>query len=279
MKMKRKEFIKSIALGSVAIPAFKKGAHQRPVDGSSLRSQIGLASYTLRKFSLDRVIECMQTLGLANLALKSMHMPLEAKNADLEEIANKVSKSGLRLYGAGVISMKTAAEVENAFRYAIATGIETIIGVPNHDLLDLVNEKVIETNVKVAIHNHGPGDDLYPIPSVIMRKIRHLDKRVGICHDIGHTIRFGKDHLEETRACEDRLYDVHLKDVNEASADGHSVEIGRGIIDIPAFIELLEENEYQGVLGLEYEKDEDDPFSGLAESVGYTRGIIDMLSR
>jgi sugar phosphate isomerase/epimerase len=70
---------------------------------------------------------------------------------------------------------------------------------------------------------------------------------------------------------------VHLKDVNKAEAEGSSVEMGRGVIDIAAFIRSLQSIDYQGVLGLEYEKDADDPIAGLAESVGYARAVLGML--
>jgi sugar phosphate isomerase/epimerase len=55
---------------------------------------------------------------------------------------------------------------------------------------------------------------------------------------------------------------------------GYSVEIGRGIIDFPAFVNMLREVNYTGVCSLEHEKNMDNPFMGIAESIGYFRGII-----
>jgi Sugar phosphate isomerases/epimerases len=180
------------------------------------------------------------------------------------------------LYGAGVIYMKNAKEVESAFNYASYAGLEMIIGVPNHDLLPLVNEQVKKHNIKLAIHNHGPGDDLYASPSDVYAKIKDLDNRIGLCIDIGHVKRIGQDPVAMIQKYKDRLYDMHIKDVNKAEADGASVEVGRGIIDIPNVIKALKKINYQGCVGFEYEKDGDDPVPGLAESVGYVRGIIKM---
>ncbi len=76
----------------------------------------------------------------------------------------------------------------------------------------------------------------------------------------------------------DRLLDVHIKDVSEAAAKGHGVEIGRGVIDIPKFLKTLVEIKYSGIVSFEYEKDADDPLAGLAESVGYVRGVLAAIS-
>ncbi|NND32089.1 MAG: sugar phosphate isomerase/epimerase [Saprospiraceae bacterium] len=279
MKISRSSFLQLLASGAVA-PAIAYVPF-RKIDTLSiepaLNDALGMASYTLRKFTIDEVISVVNKLGIKHLALKSMHMPLDSSDADIQSIATKVRNAGIDLYGAGVIYMKTADEVRNAFRYAKAASIGTIIGVPNHELLPLSNELVQQYDIKLAIHNHGPGDELYPSPQSIMDRIKDLDDRVGVCLDIGHAVRIGLDVATETKRCAGRLYDVHLKDVNVAAAEGGSVEMGRGILDIPTFLKTLKSIDYQGVLGLEYEKDADDPMLGLAESVGFARGVMRMI--
>jgi sugar phosphate isomerase/epimerase len=278
MEISRKSFIQlvgaSLAGSPVLLNTSLSGRSTKPV--ADLSAQLGLASYTLRSFSLDKVIETLKKLDIKHVALKSMHLPLESSDDEIMKVAEKVRSNGLDLYGAGVIYMKTADEVDNAFRYAKAAGVKTIIGVPNHELLSQTNELVKKYNIKLAIHNHGPGDEMYPSPETIMNKIANLDTRIGVCLDIGHAVRIGLDPSTEARRCGNRLYDIHLKDVNVAAAEGGSVEMGRGIIDLPAFLKTLSKIKYQGVLGLEYEKDGDDPFMGLAESVGYSRGLMAM---
>jgi sugar phosphate isomerase/epimerase len=170
--------------------------------------------------------------------------------------------------------MKSAQEVEAAFKYASLAGLEMIIGVPNHDLLPLVNEQVKKHNIKLAIHNHGPGDDLYKSPADVYAKVKDLDKRIGLCIDIGHVVRIGQDPVPMIEKYKDRLYDMHMKDVDKAVDDGTSVEIGRGVIDIPKVIQALKKISYQGFVAFEYEKDADDPVMGLAESVGFVRGVM-----
>ncbi|MEO5599365.1 MAG: sugar phosphate isomerase/epimerase [Cyclobacteriaceae bacterium] len=281
MSITRNQFLKVLSLSATAsltnISGFSAKAdshrHQVKTDGNLT---LGLASYTLRKMNLDEVIKICQRLGLTSLALKSMHMPLESSADDIKSMAEKIRNAGLRLYGAGVIYMKTAQEVETAFSYAAHAGLEMIIGVPNHDLLPLVNEQVKKYNIKLAIHNHGPGDDLYKSPADVYTKVKSLDRRIGLCIDIGHVVRIGQDPVPMIEKYKDRLYDMHLKDVDKAEANGTSVEIGRGVIDIPKVIQALNKIKYQGCMALEYEKDDDDPVPGLAESVGYVRGVVKM---
>ena len=280
MKISRNSFLQLLASGAGVAPALAFLPLEKLGERSAtfgMGDALGMASYTLRKFPIDEVISVVNRLGIKHLALKSMHLPLESSDDEIKAITAKVREAGINLYGAGVIYMKTTEEVKNAFRYASAAEISTIIGVPNHEFLPLVNDLVKKHDIKLAIHNHGPGDKLYPSPESIMDKIKDLDERVGVCLDIGHAVRIGLDVATETKRCASRLYDVHLKDVNVAAAEGGSVEMGRGVLDIPTFLKTLKSVNYQGVLGLEYEKDGDDPMLGLAESVGFARGVMRMI--
>jgi len=284
MQYSRNSFLKTLGLGgllatSSVLPAstFKDilGANHVGLEARSLT--LGLASYSTRKFSLDETLAMANRLNLKHIALKSMHMPLESSEEDIKTITAKFDDAGISLYGAGVIYMKTAQEVEDAFRYAKAAKIKVIIGVPNHDLLHLVEMKVKETNIKLAIHNHGPGDEVYPTPEVVYNKIKMLDSRIGLCIDVGHVQRLGLDPVKNIKKYADRLYDVHLKDVDKSEADGKSVEFGRGVLDIPAVLKALKGIKYTGVMAMEFEKDTDDVFAGLAECVGYVNGSLDAM--
>ncbi len=85
--------------------------------------------------------------------------------------------------------MHDEADVKQAFEYAKAAGMRIIVGMPEPDLLPLVNEKVQQYNIRVAIHNHGPDVKIFRTPGEIYEKIQDLDRRVGLCMDIGHTMR------------------------------------------------------------------------------------------
>ena len=235
---------------------------------------LGLASYTLRKFDLDQTLAMTKRVGLTHICLKSFHLPLDATAEQIAAAVAKVKQAGLDLYGGGVITMKTDKDVNQAFEYAKAAGMRTIVGAPIPDVLPLVNEKVKQFDIEVAIHNHGPGDKVYPTPESIYQKVERCDPRIGLCIDIGHTLRIGADPVVDAERFADRLLDLHIKDVSAAAPEGQTVEIGRGVIDIPALLRTLIKVKYSRVASFEHEKDENDPLAGLAESVGYIRGAL-----
>ena len=97
---------------------------------------------------------------------------------------------------------------------------------------------------------------------------------MGVCIDVGHTVRIGEDPVEAIHECADRLYDFHMKDETEATAKGKPVPVGCGVIDIVGVLKALKEIQYGYNIGLEYEEKENDPMPGVIESFGYMRGVL-----
>ncbi len=236
--------------------------------------QLGMASYTFREFPMEQAIAMTKRLGVKRISFKDVHLKLDSTPAQIRAAVAKVKEAGLDLYAGGVIYMRSEAEVNQAFEYAKLAGMGIIVGVPNHDLLELVNKKVKEYNIRVAVHNHGPTDKVYPTPESAYEKIRNLDSRIGLCIDVGHTQRSGIDPSVPALKYADRLYDVHIKDVTAATAEGTTLEMGRGMVDFPRFFRTLVKINYKGTVALEYEKDPKDPLPGAAESIGYERGLL-----
>jgi sugar phosphate isomerase/epimerase len=218
-----------------------------------------------------------QRVGLKAICLKSFHLPLDATAEEIATAVDKVTQAGLVLYGGGVIGMKSEVQVNQAFEYARTAGMIRIIAAPTEETLPLIHEKVQEYDIQVCIHNHGPGDKEFPTPDVAYEKIKNYDARLGLCHDIGHTLRYGADPIALTERCADRMYDVHIKDVTAAAKEGHACPCGRGVLDLPAMLRTLIKVRYEGYLAFEYEQEPNDPLPGLAESVGYIRGVMDAL--
>jgi sugar phosphate isomerase/epimerase len=235
---------------------------------------LGLASYTFRKFTTEQTLAMTKRLGLKFIGFKDFHMPLNSTPEQIQATVAKVKEAGLFLYACGVIYMKTEAQVQQAFDYAKAAGVKMIVGVPNYELLALVEKKVKEYDIKVAVHNHGADFPLYPSPAIVYEKVKDLDKRIGLCIDVGHAQRAGIDPSEAVEKFADRLLDLHLKDESSATTEGTTVEMGRGVIDLVKLMRTLEKIGYSNIASFEFEKDESDPLAGVAESVGYTRGIL-----
>jgi len=245
-----------------------------PHPGSPILFHLGLASYTCRKLDLDKTLAVTRRVGLDRICLKSFHLPLDATPDAITALAEKVKAAGIALYGGGVITMKTEREVTHAFDYAKTAGMTLITAAPTPEILPVVDEKIKTYDIQVAIHNHGPGDRFFPTPESVYEKVHGLDPRIGLCIDIGHTVRVGADLVGSVRRCADRLFDLHIKDVTAATPEGKGTPLGRGIIDIPGLVRTLIEVKFKGVAAFEYEEQPDDPLPGLAESVGYMRGVM-----
>jgi sugar phosphate isomerase/epimerase len=241
---------------------------------SSIPFHLGLASYSLRNFNLDRALAMTRRVGLDRICLKSMHLPLDSKPSEITAAAEKVKQAGLVLYGGGVISMKNERDVAQAFEYGDAAGMKTITAAPVADVLSILDKHVQKHDIAIAIHNHGPGDHNFPTPQSVYEAVQGLDRRIGLCIDIGHTVRIGADLLGSIRKYGDRLFDLHIKDVTAATPQGKGTPLGRGIIDIPGLVHALIDVKFKGVAAFEYEEQPDDPLPGLAESVGYLKGVL-----
>jgi len=281
----RRSFLKLAGAGAAASLVSLSGKATTETAGAAETSaakrerplKLALASYTLRKFNLDETLEMTKRVGLEAICLKSFHLPLDATPDEIAAAVEKVKEAGILLYGGGVIGMKSDEQVNQAFEYAKAAGMVKIVAAPTAETLPLINEKVKEYDIQVCIHNHGPGDKHFPTPLTSYEKIKDLDKRIGFCHDVGHTVRYGEDAIAATEKCADRMLDFHIKDVTEAAKSGHATPCGRGIIDIPVLLRTLVKIGYSGCLAFEYEEHANDPLPGLAESVGYVRGVLDTI--
>lgn len=280
MNTNRRNFLKLSGAGmaAMAIPDIVKSANVPERKAPKFPVRLGLASYTLRKMSLDDALKVCQRLQFKYISLKDFHLKLNSTDAEIAEAVKKCKDAGIEINSGGVIYMRSEAEVDNAFEYARKAGMGTIIGVPQHELLPYAEKKVKEYNIRLAIHNHGPGDKVYPSCESAYVLIKDMDKRMGLCLDIGHTQRIGRDPSADLKDYFDRIFEIHIKDETASDPSGQPLEIGRGVIDIPAFLKTIVKHKYSGIISFEYEKDGDDPVPGLAESLGYVKGVLAVIA-
>ena len=252
----------------------QKRPGQQPASETGEKFKVGMAGYTFAKFDLDKALATLQRTDVHYFCIKDFHLPLKSTNAEIAAFHAKLKEKGVTGYAVGPIYMKTEAEIDTAFAYAKRVGVKLIVGVPNYELLPYVDKKVKEYDFKYAIHLHGPDIKTYPDAEDVWNHVKDLDPRIGMCLDIGHDTRNGKDAVADLKKYHTRVFDIHIKDVTGRTKLGYSLEIGRGVIDFPAFVKMLREVGYTGVCSLEHEKDMTDPFMGIAESIGYFRAVI-----
>ena len=234
---------------------------------------LGIAGYSFLNFTIEQSIAIMQRVGISSLSIKDFHLPLNSTQEKIEEVKAKFHAANISIYAVGVIYMKSEAEVKNAFEYAKKVGVGLIVCAPDYDLLEALEQQVKSTNIRAAIHNHGPEDKLYPGPKDVYDRIKNLDKRIGLCLDIGHAMRANVEPSKAVAEYGSRIYDMHIKDVSAAVNEGKSIEVGRGIIDYVSLITELKKIKYSGNCSFEYENLMKDPLPGIAESEGFFRGV------
>ena len=276
MTLTRRTFIRTTGAGIVAagLPLAGVSGSAAASSGSNLPFSLAIAGYSFAKIPLDQSLEMMKRVGVKYLGVKDFHLPLDSTQEVIDQTLAKMRSSGVEPYGVGPIYMRSQEAVDKAFAYARRVGTGLVVGVPDVPLLPYVEKKVKEYDMRLAIHNHGPDLPLYPGAGDVWKEIKDLDPRIGFCLDIAHSVRLGEDPFEDTLKYRDRIFDFHIWDVDKPEKAGWCVEAGRGIIDFPGFFRILRDIKFSGTCSLEYGKDMNDPLPGIAESIGYFRGII-----
>jgi len=276
--MNRRHFLHTSVLASAALAAAPAGrlAAAADADADADRGlKLGIASYSLRMFSLDQAIAMTREAGVKYITLKDVHLPLKSTTAERKEAHRKIEAAGLVLMGGGVISMRNNEDgLVRIFEYAKDAGMPTIVCSPEPAALDTMEKLVKQYDIRIAIHNHGPTDKLYPSPLDALKLVQDRDARMGLCMDLGHTVRLGENAVEVIQRCGRRLLDFHIKDVNGATAKGRAVLIGKGIIDMTAVLKTLRAIKFAGHVALEHEINPDAPLPGIKESFVQLRKIL-----
>ena len=275
----RREALRAAALGALALPLL----NSRAVAAASATSKsapfrFGVTTYGQRALSVDDIIAALKALRITNVSFYKSQLNWETATPDeVRAVVAKCRDAGITPTGTGVVSFKNnEAACRKAFDNAKLAQLPTVVCKPDLDALPLVEKLAKEYDQRLAIHNHGPEDKVYPSPYDVMKAIAPLDARIGICLDVGHAMRAKADPAEAVRKCAARLYDIHLKDSLAIPGSDKDIpaEVGSGRMDIAGILRALREIKYTNVVTFEYEKPTGNPITGLAESVGYVRGLL-----
>ncbi len=241
---------------------------------------LGVATYSLRKLSRADAIAGIKKMGVGYVSIKSMHLPLDASQAELKMGIGEFRAAGLTVLSGGNISLSDPdeAKLRKNFEYAKMAGLPMIVCAPTHATLPTVHKLVKEFNIKAAIHNHGPEDKHFPSPQSVLDAIKGFDPRVGLCVDIGHTARTGVDVVEALKSAGPRLLDMHVKDLKDLSKKESQCAVGEGAMPMREIFAALKKMNYRGGCMLEYEINADNPVPGMIQSFDFMRKTIEGLS-
>jgi sugar phosphate isomerase/epimerase len=246
----------------------------RPAAAEAIK--LGIASYSLRNFPLDRALEMMKTLRTPYVNFKSVHAPYETSPQERAAIRQRVHEAGFRIVGGGTIEFAKDDDddVKTLFTYARDMGMPLIVATCNPPVVPRLEKFAKQFDIKVAIHNHGPEDTKFPSPYDVLAVVKNLDPRVGLCIDIGHTVRTGTDVVKAIGDAGPRVLDLHAKDLRDLKDKASQCIVGEGAIPFPEIFRALERVRFGGFVNLEYEIDADDPLPGMKQSFAYMRGVL-----
>ena len=272
LSLHRRQFL-TTGLAAAAATQLRGQTAHAPQKGSV---RLGVATYSFRKFPRDQTIAMIKKIGAEYVDIKEFHLPYKDSPEQLAAGRKEFDDAGLQVIGGGNISLQKNddADLRKYFDYAKACGFPMMVIAPTHETLPKIEKLVKEYNIKVAIHNHGPEDKHFPTPQSVLEAVKGMDPRVGLCCDLGHTARTGKDVVKSLAEAGPRLLEVHIKDLANFQSRDSQVIVGRGIMPIPAIFRQLNKMKYSGVVSLEYEIDADDPLPGMLQSFAYMRGVI-----
>ena len=278
--LSRRNFVQSGALlaaacaASSATPSF---AEPGQASGKPSPVKLGLASYSFRNFTRAQMIGFLKQLNVADLNVKDVkdHLPMDPEQ-EAKALADYAA-AGIKLHAAGAIYFRNNedADIRAKFEYCKRAGISVIVaGDPTPETLPRIEKFVKEYDIRIAIHNHGPEDKVWPSPLDILKDVKSMDPRIGCCIDVGHTVRAGTDVVQAIHEVGSRLYNMHIKDLTDFQSKESQVAVGEGIMPIRGIFEAFIATNYKGYVDLEYEIHGDDPMPGVIESFAYMRGIL-----
>ena len=171
----RRAFVKAAALVAAgaafsepntvrgALAAGRRDSALPTVDDVGIK--LGVASYSLRNFSRQKAIEMTKALGTPYINLKSVHLPYEASPAEIAAARSEVEAAGLQIVGGGLITFETDTDdgVRKYFDYAKAAGMPVMVSTCHPGVLPRVEKFAKQYDIKIAIHNHGPEDQGFPV--------------------------------------------------------------------------------------------------------------------
>lgn len=286
MTLSRRQFLTSAAVSAAGVGLMRSEtlfAGERIGFGNSVDPfggfPIGVQSYSLREFSFSEAVRHIQGLGLHFVELYSKHLPLDASAEQIQSTLELLRSADIRLVAHGVNDFsKDHAANRRLFEFARNAGFRNITANPQHDSFDSLDQLCAEFDIRICIHNHGPGA-LYDKISDVVTAVKDRHPNIGACIDTGHFIRSAEDPVQAVYDLRGRVFALHVKDEAEQRPDSHNVVIGTGHLDLVGLFKALRDVSFpaDGSISLEYEAKPENPIEDMRECLEQAKRAIAQL--
>jgi sugar phosphate isomerase/epimerase len=238
----------------------------------NLKSDLGVKGYCFRGDPNNATVAAkVKECGVNRIDLSRAQ--LDFKDARLHEPAIDAYRSaGIKIVGIGVVPFDADEAGETQyFEFCRKAECRTISCTFAPESLEqslaYVQNLCKRYDMRAAIHNHGGGDWLgnSRMLSYILKK---TDPQVGICLDTAWCFQAGENPLQWLEKFSDRIYAIHYKDfLFESRGEHRDVIIGKGCLDLKAFIQGIKAIDFDGPAVIEYEGDVENPVPALKQCV------------
>ncbi len=244
-----------------------------------MTDHLGIQSWCFRSMkSHAQVIDALHACKVNRLEISNAHVhPLRSNSTDIRE---EYRRAGITLSAAGAFGIGADEhEAEQTFRFMRGLGLTSFAAALRPDGLTMAQRMADRYGMRVALHNHGrrhwhgPG---WAIDQILAK----TSSCIGLCLDTAWALDAGDNPVELVERFADRLYGVHLKDfVFDRAGHPQDVIVGQGNLDLPAFLQALEDVGFDGFLTLEYEGDVNNPVPNTLACVKAVHEAYDSISK
>ncbi|MCW3464731.1 sugar phosphate isomerase/epimerase family protein [Chitinophaga nivalis] len=264
---------------AMALLTQSAGAQAR---ADALGWKLGAQAWTFNHFTLAEALEKMDSCGIQFVEAypgqvigggiegkMDYHMP----PAKQEQVKSLFKKKHKVLMAFGVVVPDSEADWRALFDFANRMGIQVITSEPQAEYLDLISSLCDQYNIKLAIHDH-PNPSPYWSPESVLKAVEGRSKLMGACADIGHWVRSGLDPVECLKKLNGRVISLHMKDLNNKTADSHDLVWGNGVCQISKVLETLKNQKFKGLFSAEYEYKWDYNVPEVKASAAFWRQMV-----
>ncbi len=236
--------------------------------------RFGVQSWCFRD-TLDNAVlaEKVREIGLDKIELCDVHGDF-SKPGEFRAVMETHRARGVSIVSLGVQTFTGAPEERTWFKCAAMAGARHISCHFQIDSYLAAIPRVCrwsrEFGVRVGIHCHG-GYRFGGSPDVLDHLLTLGGPEIGVCIDTAWAMQIGPrqgNPIEWVKRYAGRIHGVHFKDfVFGLDGQWKDVVVGTGTLDLPAFIEALEQNGFDGMSIIECEVDFQNPEPALKQSV------------
>jgi len=277
----------SFTAASLLSPSPARAENKIPDEYKTGGFFIGCQAYTFNRYSVFEAIEKTAEAGGKVIEFyPGQKLTKDDANAKwdhnsspemIDKVKQKLAQHKIKAVNYGVVGIpKDEAQARKIFEFAKATGLRAVT-TESVEAIDTIEKLVKEFDIMVGFHDHpkradNPNYRMWD-PDYILSVVKDRDARIGSCADTGHWVRSNLKPVECLRILKGRIISSHLKDLNQMGPDGHDLPFGTGVSDVPAILEELKAQNFQGNISIEYEHNWEKSVPEVAQCIGFVRGF------